>query len=232
MNIKNRKSAISTVVFASTAIVLIVVAAVGYGLYFTSTTIKTTSTTSSSTISSSNYQTVTELAFAHWGAIGDANLSGTLSQYSSTADLWWYVKGSSLNTTSGAYTGSAISLTWQSFFNNAGGHTYWTVYNYTVVFTSSTSAEVTADVWYVIGSGSSTVTLKLPYELDYNLQDGSWMLTSDWWGLPSNPGQMYSGVQSPSTTTSSTTTSTTSGASQSSSSSTPTTTTTTSHYGY
>jgi hypothetical protein len=221
-------------VFASTAIILIVIAAVGYGLYFTSSTSKTTSTASSTT---SSYDTITALAFDHWGAIGDGNLTATLSQYSSSADLWWYVQGSSLNTTSGAYTGSGISSTWSKFFSNVGGHTYWTVYNYTVDFTSSTAAKVTADVWYIIGSGSSAVTLKLPYELDYNSQSGSWVLTTDWWGLPSHPGVIASGVLSPSSTTTTTSSSSTasqssSAISSSSSSSSITTSKTTTPYGY
>lgn len=197
----NSRLAVSTVVFASTAVILVVIAGVGFALYYMSTT-STSSTTS-------NYQTVTGLAYAHWGAIGNGNLSATLSQYSSSADLWWYVKGSALNTTSGAYTGSAISTTWQKFFSNVGGHTYWTVYNYALSFSSSTAAKVTADVWYVIGSGNNTHTLELPYELDYNVQSGSWVLTADWWGLPSNPGQSYVGVLAPPTTTTTTSSATT-----------------------
>ena len=214
---------VSTVIFASTTVVLIVIAAVGYGLYLMSTTSSAHITASSA---SSNYDTVTGLAYAHWGAIGNGNLSATTSQYSSSADLWWYVKGSALNTTSGPYTGNAISTTWQKFFNNVGGHTYWTVYNYSLSFSGSTAAKVTADVWYVIGSGSSTHTLALPYELDYNLQGGSWMLTADWWGLPSHPGEILTGVVAPSTVAQTTSTTTTQSATSS------TTTSTAGGYGY
>lgn len=222
-----RRGAVTTVVFASAVVILIIIAAVGYGLYFMSSSSHGTTSTMSS--GSSNYDVVTGLAYAHWTAIGDTNLSGTLSQYSSSSDLWWYVNGSPLNTTAGAYTGNAISSTWQSFFK--AGPTYWTVYNYSLTFPSSTTAKVLADVWYVIGSGSSTHTLKLPYELDYNqVSGGTWQLNGDWWGLPSNPGQVFNGVVTPSSSV--VTTTTTSSMAQSTSSSASTTTTTSSSGGY
>lgn len=241
------RKGVTTAVFTSAVVVLIIVAAVGYGLYATkstsgtqtTTTITETTTqvsatatitltasgsgTASGNAGASNYQTVTGLAFSHWTAIGDANLSGTMSQYSSNAALWWYVHGSALNTTSGPYTGSAISSTWTKFF--AAGPTYWTVYNYSLSFTSSSSASVTADVWYVIGSGNNTHTLYLPYELDYNYQNGQWTLTGDWWGLPHSPGYVYVGVMSPSSSASS-------GSTTSSSSSSTTTTSSYVGYGY
>lgn len=186
-------------------------------------------TSSQPSATSSNYQTVTGLAYSHWTSIGDANLSGTTSQYTSSAALWWYVQNSPLNTTSGPYTGSAISATWTKFFSN--GPTYWTVYNYTLVFTSSTTARVTADVWYVLGHGNSTHTLYLPYELDYTFQNGRWSLSADWWGLPHSPGVVYSGVVTPGvSTTRSITTSQTSSTSVTQSST--TTSSTAGGYGY
>ncbi|MCL5068347.1 MAG: hypothetical protein M1368_08360 [Thaumarchaeota archaeon] len=220
-------------------VVLIIIAGVGYGLYFmkagSTTTITTSAITSGTTTATmaSNYQTVTGLAFSHWTQIGIANLSGTISQYSSNAALWWYVHDSALNTTSGPYTGSQISSTWTKFF--AAGPTYWTVYNYSLTFPSSTSAKITADVWYIIGHGNTTHTLYLPYELDYNFQSGQWYLTADWWGLPHSSGVIYSGVVSPSlsavTTTSPTTSSSATSTSATSANST-TSTTTTSTYVY
>ncbi len=182
---------ISTVLFTIVVVVLVIIAGAGFGLYFLRAMTPPTT-------SSNNYEIVTGLAFAHWTAIGDANLSATMSQYSSTASLWWYVHNSPLNTTSGPYTGSAISSTWTKFFSN--GPSYWTVYNYSVVFLSASSAKVTADLWYVLGHGNNTHTLYLPYELDYNYQNGQWYLTQDWWGLPNAPGVVHSGVVSPSST--------------------------------
>jgi hypothetical protein len=184
---------VSTSLFVVVAVVLIIVAAAGFTLYLFRPS-------SPSSTGFSSYQTVTGLAFSHWTAIGDANLSATMSQYSSSAALWWYVHDSPLNTTSGPYTGSAISTTWSKFFSS--GPTYWTVYNYTLTFPSSTSAKVTADLWYVIGHGNSTHTLYLPYELDYSYSGGAWSLTADWWGLPHSPGVIYVGVITPSATVS------------------------------
>lgn len=240
IKMKRRNSAITTTVFASAVVVLIVIAAIGYGLYATkgtsqvsmtsTTTVTMTAATATVTETASvsgsnvgsNYQTVTALAFSHWTAIGNANLTGTMSQYGSSAALWWYVHGSALNTTAGPYTGSAISSTWTKFFGN--GPTYWTVYNYSLAFSSSTSAKVTADVWYVLGNGNSTHTLYLPYELDYSYQSGQWSLTGDWWGLPHDPGVVHGGVVSPAATTSSTNTVT--------SSTTTTSSSTTNYYSY
>lgn len=206
MNRTNRHSvkAISTILFVVSVVVLLIIAGVGFGLYYTKSTATSTSASSS--------QIVTSLAYSHWMAIGDANLSAALSQYSSAADLWWYVHGSALNTTGGPYTGSNISSTWTKFFSN--GPTYWTAYNVSLTFPNSTSAKVTADIWFVLGHGNAvnaTHTLYLPYELDYNFQNSQWQLSADWWGLPNNPGLVHLGVAAPGT--SSTTASSTSSSS-------------------
>ncbi len=190
---KNHSRAISSTLFAVIVVVLIIIAGFGFGLYATKSSAPSTT--------ASNTQIVSSLAFSHWTAIGDANLTATMSQYSSSAVLWWYVHDSALNTTTG-YTGNAISTTWTKFFSN--GPTYWSAYNYSVSFPSSTSSKVTADLWYVLGHDNATHTLYLPYELDYNYLNGQWQLTADWWGLPSSPGFVYLGVVTP--TTSSTTT--------------------------
>jgi Tfp pilus assembly protein FimT len=191
-------SGVSTVLFIVVVIILAIIAVAGFTLYIARPAVPT---------SSSSDQIVTGLAFSHWTAIGDANLTGTMSQYSSSAALWWYVHDSPLNTTSGPYTGSNISATWSKFFNS--GPTYWTVYNYSLTFPSSTSAKITADLWYVIGHGNATHTLYLPYELDYSYSGGNWSLTSDWWGLPHAPGVIYNGVVTPSSAISSSSSSTT-----------------------
>ena len=239
-NLNRGKSAsygVSTIVFAVSVIVLIIIAGTGYGLYFmrggssgaTYTTTITSTVTAGTTLTSSmasNYQTVTGLAYSHWTQIGIANLTGTMSQYSSNAALWWYVHGSALNTTSGPYTGSQISDTWTAFFK--AGPTYWTVYNYTLSFPNSNSAKVFADVWYILGHGNATHTLYLPYELDYNFQNGQWQLTGDWWGLPHSPGAVYLGVVTPTSPVASTTSTTASTATSSSTA----TSTTTSAYSY
>lgn len=236
---KSSSLGVSTVVFASSVVVLIIIAGVGYGLYFmkggnSSSTTQTTSTSTTTSAMASNYQTVTGLAFSHWTAIGNANLSGTMSQYSSSAALWWYVHDSALNTTGTPYTGSQISDTWTKFFGV--GPTYWTVFNYSLIFPSSTSAKVTADVWYVLGHGNATHTLYLPYELDYNFQNGQWQLTADWWGLPHSPGAVYAGVVTPGaitpTTPSTTTTQAATSTTTTTSGTTTTTTTTTAPYSY
>ncbi len=208
MNKKNffrKKKGISTLIASVIIIVLVIVAGIGFGLYYMQATAAKPATTS-------NYDEVTALAFQHWTAIGDANLTATMSQYSSSASLWWYVHGSALNTTTVAYTGSSISTTWGKFFA-AAGPTYWTVYNYKVSFPSSSEAVVTATVYYVLGKGTNVHTLYLPYELVYEYQNGKWALNADWWGLPGSPGTVYSGVVMPTSVTTSSTSSSSSSSS-------------------
>ncbi len=211
LKFSEKRNGISTLLAGIIIIVLVILAGVGFGLYYMQVTAAKPATTS-------NYDEVTALAFQHWTAIGDANLTATMSQYSSSASLWWYVHGSALNTTTVAYTGSSISTTWSKFFA-AAGPTYWTVYNYKVSFPSSTEAVVTATLYYVLGKGTNVHTLYLPYELVYVYQNGKWVLNADWWGLPGSPGMVYSGVVMPTSVTSSTTSSSTSTSSTSSSSS-------------
>lgn len=125
-----------------------------------------------------------------------------MSQYASNATLGWNVSPTSgLN---GTYTNSSsINTTWTKFFSG-NPSVYYTIYNYTLSVNGS-AAIAKADIWYVLGNG--TVTLKLPYELNYSYQSGSWALTYDWWGLPNDPGTIVHGVASISSTTTTSTTS-------------------------
>jgi|ADKI01.1.fsa_nt_gi hypothetical protein len=189
---KLRRS-ISGVVIAAIVVLVILLAAVAAYAFFS---ISSLQSQNSSLQREAAVSEVTQLAYQHWAAIGEANLTATMSEYSSSAQLWWYVRNSPLNTVSSAYTGSNISETWSKFFKV--GPTYWAVYNFSVTIQSSTSAKVTADLWYVIGNGNSTRTLYLPYELDYSYQNGHWMLVGDWWGLPNHYGYSMPGVVSPS----------------------------------
>ncbi|MEM0288126.1 MAG: hypothetical protein QXG05_08180 [Nitrososphaerota archaeon] len=196
MHLYKRSRGVANTVFAAVVVVLIVIAAVGFGLYISKLTTSTSS--SSTTPVATPSDTVTALAYEHWAAIGQKNLSATLSQYGSNSVLYWYVKGSALN---GTYTtASSISATWQAFFSHTTT-VYYIVTDYSLVFSGTTSAKVTAIVWYLLGNG--TVTLKLPYELDYAYTGGHWVLTGDWWGLPNNPGTITVGVVQPGVSSSS-----------------------------
>ena len=210
---------VSTVGFAVVVVILSIIAAGGFALYAMktsstqtiTTTVSSTATTTATIATSNSSQAageVTALAYSHWASIGAKNLTAVMSQYGPSATLGWYVSPSSaLN---GTYTNSsAIRSTWTKFFN-ANPTTYYTIYNYTVSVNGS-SATANADIWYILGNG--TVTLKLPYELNYKFVSGSWVLVGDWWGLPSRPGSIAHGIATiatPSTTTSTSTTSSTS----------------------
>lgn len=192
---RTSSAAVSNGLFAAVIVILLIIAGTGYTLYFasrgaSSTTTVTTALTSFQT-SSISIDTVNALAFEHWAAIGQKNLTATLSQYGPGSVLYWYVKGSALN---GTYTNqTAISKTWQAFFSHTNT-VYYVITDYSVSLSGS-SAKVTAVLWYLLGN--ATVTLKLPYELDYSYANGHWTLVGDWWGLPNNPGITMRGVSWP-----------------------------------
>ena len=110
-----------------------------------------------------------------------------------------------------------------SFFT-ANPISYFNVQNYSLRFTNSSYATVSAMLWYVLGNGSSVKTLEIPYLLEYSYQNSTWSLVGESWGLSSSPGSITAGVVSPIVSTivasSTTTTSTTSNPPASSSSST------------
>jgi ketosteroid isomerase-like protein len=173
-------------------LVIVLIAVAGYSYYSLSSTRASISSLKSevSTLQSQlNVAQVESLALQHWSAIGTKNLTATMSQYSQNAVLYWVVAPTgALN---GTYTGmTAIQSTWAKFFAGTPT-TYYTIYNLTISLSGNT-AVVKATLWYVLGGGK--VTLKLPYELNYEYQSNSWMLTAEWWGLPNNPGTAALGV--------------------------------------
>src|SRR5579884_825067 len=109
MTIRRSISGIVTVVIVVLAIIIVALA--GYSFY----SISNLQSQNSSLQKEVAISEVTQLAYQHWTAIGDANLTATLSQYSPSAQLWWYVHNSPLNTVNSAYTGNNISATWSKF---------------------------------------------------------------------------------------------------------------------
>ncbi|MDG6954863.1 MAG: hypothetical protein JRN33_07800 [Nitrososphaerota archaeon] len=178
---------------ATTVILVVLLAATGAYALSTSSSSQSTISSDQSTITSMQAQLsqseVTQLAYAHFAAIGSESLTATMSQYGSSPTLYWVVSPSSpLN---GTYIGtSAVQGTWTKFFK-ANPTAYYSIYNFTVSVNGNT-ATVKADVWYVLGGGK--VTLKLPYELAYTSSGNSWTLSTEYWGMPGSPGQITSGI--------------------------------------
>lgn len=195
MNIsKPTSKTVSRSTFVATAVVLVVLLAVtgAYTVYSISSN-QSTISSDQSTISSLqgmlSQSQVSQLAYAHFAAIGSENLTATMSQYNSDPTLYWVVSPSSpLN---GTYTGTSnVQATWSKFFK-ANPTAYYSIYNF-AVSVNGNSATVKADVWYVLGGGK--VTLKLPYELVYSSSRNSWSLSTEYWGIPGNPGTIASGI--------------------------------------
>ena|SRR5579875_1041750 len=234
-SINARRSGISNGVKAAVVVVVIVIiaGATYLGYHFgaanvSQTTVTTLQTTTVSTTVTGNQtqlasSEIAQLAYSHWASIGTENLNATMSQYSTNVTLIWAVSPTSpLN---GTYKGtSAIQSTWAKFFQG-NPSIYYTIYNYTSAINGNT-ANVSANIWYIIGNG--TKTLKLPYGLTYTNESGKWVLTTEWWGFPSNPGLITNGIAvAPTSTTTITTTTTVNSTTTTTSASTNSTTTTT-----
>jgi hypothetical protein len=178
-------------------VVFIIVAGVGWGLFLTKKA--TLSTADQANI-------ITAYAFKHWNAIGLENLTQTMSQYSSNAVLYWYVKYTPYDTAynaalNGTYKGtSAIQAVWSKFFGESVVY-FWV--NKLTVKVSGSTATVTAIAWYIVSNGtvnqsapvsSQLYTLIMPYELYYQNINGSWKLTAEWWGFPNDQGSVIPGA--------------------------------------
>ncbi len=199
MNTSGHVGGVSRTTFIGVTVILVVLLAAtgGYAAYLV-TSNQSAISSYQSTISSLQNQLsqlqVTQMAYSHFAAIGADNLTGTMSQYNSNPTLYWVVSPSSpLN---GTYSGTGnVQATWSKFFK-ANPAVYYTLYNFTVSI-SGNNAIVKADVWYVLAGGKAT--LKLPYELVYTRSGESWSLSTEYWGIPGNPGIIIPGVASPQT---------------------------------
>lgn len=102
-------------------------------------------------------QIVTTLAYEQWNAIDMENLKSTMSQYSSSATLYWYMENTSYDRAhnaalNGIYsTSTNISATWTKFFQESVVY-YW-VGRLTVTVTNKT-ANAQAKLWHLISDGT------------------------------------------------------------------------------
>lgn len=181
-------------------VILIVIAGVGWGMYAIKPTPKAGLT------KTQNQQIVTALAYEHWNAIGMENLNATMSQYSSSAVLYWWMENTTFDRPynaglNGNYTTtSSIHAEWSKFF--AESVVYYWVGGLSVTVTNNT-ASASAKLWYVVSNGtvnqSGTVssqlfTLIVPYLLTYQDTSGGWVLTGDWWGFANQLGTVVPGA--------------------------------------
>ncbi len=198
---KSGRKVMSLAVGVTAIVVLIVIAGIGWGLY----AIKPEASTAKLSTAQQE-QIVTALAYEHWNAIGMENLNTTMSQYSSSAVLYWYMENTSYDSAyNGALNGvysstSGIRAEWAKFF--AESVVYYWVGGFGVSIKNNT-ASVTAKLWYIISNGtvvqsanvsSQLFTLIVPYLLTYQYTSSGWVLTSDWWGLPGSLGTVVPGA--------------------------------------
>jgi hypothetical protein len=156
----------------------------------------------SPTNTSSIFQRISPLAYAHWNAIGQKNVSAIMSGYTDTYEaLWWFVNGSNfLNISDGRYdcnipTGpnncsEDLRAVWEVFAKNTPQFNY-TICNVNLTLGVQTRAFVMGTLWYASTTGNETI--KVPLETDFEFSNNQWVLERDWFGMPGTPVLIFPG---------------------------------------
>lgn len=128
-----------------------------------------------------NQYGVVAAAYAHWNSIAARNLSGTTSDYTTTASLQW--NGGALN---GTYGGVAnISKVWQEFFAGSSA-IWWSTIAPVSVSVGTTTSQVNATLQFTLTSVANPLDITfvdVAYSLQFNYTPGGWMIASEVWHL-------------------------------------------------
>lgn len=161
-------------------------------------------TTSSS--QSANTTLIQSLAYAHWRAIGEKNVTSIMLQYSTHYRAVWFFIGnnSNLGPENGRYdcnipTGPnncnhLPEFAWYTFFNHTSMLTY-IVCNYSILVGQDNRVIVNAIVWYQLQS--LNLTLKVPYEMDFLYYNNTWAVLKDYFGLQQSYAVVLDGYINP-----------------------------------
>lgn len=163
------------------------------------TTVDTRSTSVNTTL-------IESLAYAHWKAIGEKNLTLIMSQYSlGYRAIWFFINDSSLGPANGRYDCNIPSgpnncnyfpeSAWQTFFNHTSSLSY-TVCNLNLTIGLDGRVIVTATLWYKLEN--MNLTLKVPYEMDFEYYNSTWAVWKEFFGLQQQYAVVLSGYVSPS----------------------------------
>lgn len=156
------------------------------------------------TSSSADLALITSLAYAHWKAIGEKNLTLIMSQYSlGYRAVWFFIYNSSIGPVNGRYDCNVTSgsnncnyfleTAWQTFFNHTSSLQY-AVCNYTITPGLSGRVIVRAIVWYTLVN--MNLTLKVPYEMDFQYYNQTWAVWKDFFGLQQEEASVLQGYVS------------------------------------
>jgi hypothetical protein len=187
-------------------VVLVALTGIAYYRYNISSKNNPESQTNNRNITSSIFQIISPLAYRHWTAIGQKNVSAIMSGYTDNYEaLWWFVNGSNfLNIADGRYdcnipTGNSncsedLRAVWEVFAENTPQFDY-TICNVNFTLGIQTRAFAMATLWYVSPTGNETI--KVPLETDFELFNNQWELERDWFGMPGIPVLILPGNVTP-----------------------------------
>lgn len=165
-----------------------------------------TVTTIVSSSASVNTTLIQSLAYAHWKAIGEKNLTLIMSQYSlGYRAVWFFINDSSLGPANGRYDCNIPSgpnncnyfpeSAWQTFFNHTSSLSY-TICDYNMTTELDGRIIVRATVWYELEN--MNLTLKVPYEMDFQYYNSTWAVWKEFFGLQQQYAVVLDGYASPS----------------------------------
>lgn len=184
------------------AIILIVVVGAVYFVFYSTSHASSPNSATTTTIPSQQY--ILALAFAHWRAIGEKNVTLLMSQYSTGYEAaWFFINESSIGPTNGRYDCNIPrgpnncsyfpSNAWETLFNGTGRWSY-TVCEPNVTNGLAGRVVVQAIVYYFLADRNET--LRVPYEMDFQFFNGTWAVWKDWFGLEQNQAKVSQGIES------------------------------------
>ena len=184
---------------------MILATAGGYSLYYVFFTTKTGASSATSKTLETN-QLIAPLAYEHWASIGEKNLSGIMSQYSSGYEaLWWFVNYTGIGPANGRYDCNIPrgpnncsyfpESAWRSFFNDTPSLTNYFVCNFSLTDELDGRIVVMAVIWYQLANRNDT--LVVPFEIDFQDYNNTWAVWRDWFGLEQNQAQLRQGLVTP-----------------------------------
>jgi hypothetical protein len=175
--------------------------ATGYVFYTGGQKNESTSVSQSTSNSTNTSSLIASLAYAHWAAIGEKNLTKIMSQYSTGyRAVWFFISNSSLGPQNGRYDcnipigpnncNSFPEFAWQAFFNHTSSLRY-SLCNYSMTTSLEGRDVVMATVWYQLENMNQT--LAVPYRIDFQYYNSTWAVWREWFGMQQVQAVLFPG---------------------------------------
>jgi hypothetical protein len=165
----------------------------------------------SNTISFSG-QNISGEVYSHWNYVSEKNLSSLFSQYSTEYQaVWFYFNvNESLSALNGKHDCNPaggldcsynVKTAWQTFFNETPAFSSHIVCNYSLAVQLGERILVSATVWFEASNQSQGIaTLEVPYQIDFELVNGSYQLWKEYFGIANDPVVVFSSTKVPNAT--------------------------------